>query len=85
MRYDEPLVAGVAITLSLFATAIAIGPWHGPYRLRTIDAVVHRYGKSAARLVWCFVAVIMFVTGLAIISGVRPTYAVPSQDVSVEH
>jgi hypothetical protein len=84
MRYDEPLVAGVAIALALIAAAVAIGPWNVPYRLRTIDAVSHRYGKPVARVVWVVVAVTMFATGLAIISGVRPTYAVPSQDVSAD-
>ncbi len=49
MRYDEPLVAIVAISLALVAAAIAIGPWNGPYRLRTIDAVSNRYGKPVAR------------------------------------
>ena len=84
MGYDEPLVAGVAIALALIAAVIAVGPWNGPYRLRTIDAVGHRYGKPVARAIWAAVAVTMFAIGLAIISGVRPTYAVPSQDVSAE-
>ncbi len=70
--------------MALIAAAIAVGPWNGPYRLRSIDVVSHRYGKPVARAVWVVVAVTMFATGLAIISGVRPTFAVPSQDVSVE-
>lgn len=80
MRYDEPLVAAVAIMLATIAVAIAIGPWNGPYQLRTIDAIKHRFGMSAARAVWVAVALTMFATGLAIISGVRPTYAIPSDD-----
>jgi len=84
MPYDEPLVAAVAIGMAMIAAGIAVGPWNGPYRLRSIDAVSHRYGKTVARAVWIVVAVTMFATGLAIVSGVRPTFAVPSQDVSVE-
>lgn len=84
MRYDEPLVAALAIGMALIAAAIAVGPWNGPYRLRSIDAVSNRFGKPAARAVWIAVAVTMFTTGLAIIKGVRPTYAIPADDVSVK-
>ncbi len=80
MQYDEPLVAAVAIMLATIAVAIAFGPWDGPYQLRTIDAVKHRFGMSVARAVWVAVALTMFATGLAIVSGVRPTYAIPSDD-----
>ncbi len=81
MRYDEPLVAAVAITLATIAVAIAAGPWSGPYQLRTIDAIRHRFGMSVARAVWVAVALTMFATGLAIISGARPNYAVPAKGV----
>lgn len=81
-QYDEPFVAAVAIGIALIAAAIAVGPWAGPYRLRTIDAVGNRYGKLAARAVWVALAVTMFAAGLAIINGVRPTYAIPVQDTT---
>ncbi len=84
MRYDEPFVATVALGLAIIAAAVAVGPWKQPYQLRTIAAVSHRFGKSVARVVWVVVAVTMFATGLAIIHGVRPTYAVRSPDVSTD-
>jgi hypothetical protein len=80
MRYDELFVAAVAIGLGLIAGAIAVGPWTGPYRLRTIELIGHRYGMMTARAVWVALAVTMFSSGLAILNGIRPTYTAPAQN-----
>ena len=84
MSYDEPLVGSLAIVIAVAAAAIAIGPWSQPYRLRTISAVSHRFGKPAARGVWIAIAVAALTAGFAILSGVRPSYAVPAQRINLE-
>lgn len=78
MSYDEPLVGSLAIILSVLAALIAAGYWEAPYQLRTISAVSRRFGKSAARCVWIAIAIASFSAGIAIIKGVRPSYAVPA-------
>ncbi|KAA1257792.1 hypothetical protein LF1_02820 [Rubripirellula obstinata] len=75
MTYDEPLVGTLAILMSLLAMAIAAGPWHVPYQLRTFAAICDRYGKPVARSIWLAIALAAFGSGLAILSGVRPGYA----------
>jgi uncharacterized membrane protein YphA (DoxX/SURF4 family) len=76
MRYDEIFVSSIAIGLAVIAAATAIGPWEGPYRLRTARAIGDRFGKPAARLFWLLLAVLTLLAGLAILSGVRPHYAI---------
>lgn len=78
-NYNDWFVATVALVASVFAFAIGVGHWEQPYRLRSIAIVVDRYGTTAARLVWIGVAIISFVAGVAIASGVRPGYAKPQQ------
>ena len=84
MSYDEQLVGALSIILSVLATLIATGHWDAPYQLRTISAVSRRYGKSAARCVWIAIAIASFAAGIAIINGVRPPYAVPAHQSSLE-
>ena len=88
MSYDEPLVGALAIVIAIIAGAISAGPWESPYQLRTFAAITRRYGKHVARGVWMAIAVASFAAGLAIINGVRPSYAVPAQpglQPSVQH
>ena len=84
MRYDEPLVGSLAIIIAITAMAIAVGPWSEPYRLRTISAVNRRFGKPAARGVWMAIAIAALTAGFAILSGVRPSYAVPGNQVPAD-
>jgi hypothetical protein len=77
VNYNDWLVAGIAFTGSLMALAVSIGPWSSPYRLRTIAAVVDRYGKSAARVFWLVIAIVSMLAGIAIVTGIRPSYARP--------
>ena len=79
MSYDEPLVGSVALIFAVVAAAISAGPWSGPYQLRTVAAIHRRYGKSAARFLWLGVAITSFTAGTAILSGVRPSYAIPAE------
>ncbi|TWU40829.1 hypothetical protein [Novipirellula artificiosorum] len=78
MRYDDTLVGAVAVVFAVLSFTIAIGPWSSPYRLRTILAVSDRFGKPAARGVWLAVAIASLMAGIAILSGVRPSYAEPA-------
>ncbi len=75
--YSEPLVGTIAIVLAIISIAIAFGPWSGPYQLPSVAAVRRRFGTRAARLVWFMVALASFTSGLAILTGVRPSYANP--------
>ncbi len=81
MSYDEPLVGGLSIMMSMVATFIAVGPWDQPYNLRSIDTVRQKFGKPVARGVWAAIAIAAFGSGVAILSGVRPSYA--EQDIQV--
>lgn len=78
MSTDEFLVGYSALALSAIATAIAIGPWAAPYKIRSVNYVRERFGKLAARSLWLAVAIITGGSGVAILNGVRPDYAAPS-------
>ncbi|MGB7346160.1 MAG: hypothetical protein WBD20_18220 [Pirellulaceae bacterium] len=84
MSYDETLVGGLAIIIACVAIGIAAGPWQTPYKLRTISLVSDRFGKPAARSVWFAIALAALAAGIAIINGVRPSYATTSQQTSLE-
>ncbi|MGB7329009.1 MAG: hypothetical protein WBD31_29280 [Rubripirellula sp.] len=75
MSYDEPLVGGLSVLMSMMAMFIAVGPWDQPYQLKTIHAIQHRFGKLAARIVWVAIAIAAMDAGIAILSGMRPSYA----------
>jgi len=83
-NYDELLVGALALIIAAIAAAIALGPWEAPYRLRTMATLSDRFGRPAARSLWFAIALAAFSAGLAIISGTRPTYAKPSQEISLE-
>lgn len=84
MSYDETLIGSVAVMLAIVAGAIGIGPWTEPYRLRTFSALTQRYGKPVARGVWVAIALASLTAGFAILAGVRPSYAVPTQQAGVD-
>ena len=83
MSHDEALIGTIAIVLAGTAFAIGIGPWSEPYRLRTFSNITQRFGKPVARGVWIAIAVASLTAGLSIISGLRPSYAVPAQNVDL--
>jgi hypothetical protein len=78
LKYDEPLVGTIAIIVAIISAGIAVGPWTEPYRLRTFSAICRRFGKPVARGVWVAIAVALLGSGMAILSGLRPSYADPS-------
>ncbi|MEM6689271.1 MAG: hypothetical protein AAF664_07595 [Planctomycetota bacterium] len=80
---DEYLVGGLAVVAGLAAFVIAIGPWSGPYRLRTVARIDSHYGRFAARLLWAGLGIVSLASGLAILSGLRPSYAIRSKAVSM--
>ncbi|EMI54810.1 hypothetical protein [Rhodopirellula sallentina] len=75
---DEFLVSCLALSLSVIATGIALGPWDAPYKIRSVAHIENRFGKFAARLVWVVIAIVSGGSAAAIISGVRPAYATPT-------
>ena len=81
MSYDEPLVGSLSVFLGITAAAIAIGPWSMPYELKSISAIRHRYGKLAARGAWIALAVAFLSMGIAVLAGIRPSYAEPARQV----
>jgi hypothetical protein len=81
MQNDELLVGMLALLLSAVASAIAMGPWRFPYELTTVSAVQRRFGKLAARLMWAAIAITCLLSGIAILSGFRPPYAVPDRQI----
>jgi hypothetical protein len=84
LKYDEPLVGSLAIVVALVAAAIAVGPWTEPYRLRTFSAICRRFGKPVARGVWIAIAIALLTSGLAILNGLRPSYADPAHRTDFE-
>lgn len=84
MRYDEPLVGSIAIIIAVLALAAAVGPWSQPYRLRTFSAITQRFGKPVARGVWVAIAIASLTAGFAILAGVRPSYADPTQRADLD-
>ncbi|MFG0264998.1 MAG: hypothetical protein ACF8AM_07570 [Rhodopirellula sp. JB055] len=77
MIQDDTLVGGLAILIAALSTAIAIGPWMVPYQIRSIAAIQKRFGSVAARGAWLLIAFLSAISGAAILSGVRPSYASP--------
>ncbi|KLU02766.1 putative signal peptide and transmembrane protein [Rhodopirellula islandica] len=77
MIQDDTLVGGLALLIAALTTSIAIGPWMAPYQIRSIAAIQKRYGSIAARGVWLLIAFLSAVSGAAILSGIRPSYASP--------
>lgn len=75
MNYDDAFVGVLAMVLAILAVTVAVGPWDQPYRLRTVSAVQQRYGKPVARGLWIAIAIAVFTSGFAILSGIRPSYA----------
>ena len=84
MSYDETLVGSLAIIIAIIATAISAGSWEAPYQLRTFATISRRYGRPVARGVWIAIAIASFSAGIAIINGVRPSYAIPAQQSVLE-
>lgn len=77
MSMRDFFVAGVALTIALFALASAfrfptMGLNERAYRLRSIRAVEDRWGEWAARLLLLVIATIMFVMGAAIVAQGHP-------------
>ena len=84
MSHDEILVGTLAILIAIAADAVAVGPWNEPYRLRSFSAITDRFGKPVARGVWVAIAVALLTAGVAILSGLRPSYTMPAQSAQLE-
>jgi uncharacterized protein HemY len=77
---DEILVSSLAIIFSLLGFAVGVGPWEAPYQLRTFQRVTQRYGKTGARAVWILLSIAFLLVALAVLLGLRPSYATPSSE-----
>ncbi|MCC9644940.1 hypothetical protein LOC71_21905 [Rhodopirellula sp. JC740] len=77
MIQDDTLVGGVALCIAAICTAIAIGPWTAPYQVRSIASIQKHYGAVAARGAWLLIAILSAISGVAILNGIRPSYASP--------
>ena len=75
MNPDEILVGSLALVFAVVSFLIGVGPWIAPYQLQTFQAVGKRYGKTAARLVWLLISLAFLVVGVAVLLGLRPSYA----------
>jgi hypothetical protein len=84
VSHDETLVGLIAVIFAIASLAIAVGPWDGPYRLPTMLAVSRRYGKPLARGIWVAIALASLTAGVAILTGLRPSYAVPSHRTQLD-
>ena len=84
VTHDETLVGLIAVIFAVTSLAIAVGPWDGPYRLPTIMAIARRCGKPLARGVWVAIALASLTAGVAILTGLRPGYAVPSHRTQLD-
>jgi hypothetical protein len=71
-------VGGLAILMASLVgwNAIACSPTL--YSLRGVSAVKNRYGKKAACGFLLGVSAILLTAGVTILSGARPSYAVPA-------
>lgn len=75
MNPDEILVGSLALFFALVSFLIGVGRWSAPYQLRTFQAVAKRHGKTAARGVWLLISLAFFLVGVAVLLGLRPSYA----------
>lgn len=85
MSYSESLVGTIAILVAVISVAVSIGPWSSPYELRTFAAIRQRFGMRIARVAWVAIAVASLTSGLAILNGVRPSYADPGERSEIAH
>ena len=69
---SDQLVATLAFAFSGVAAMIGVGPWDGPYQLRTFRRLREARGMTAARAGWVVVALIAAACGMAILSDLRP-------------
>jgi len=69
------LVAGVSMALSMIAAVAGIGSWRLPYQLRLARVLHDRYGMVAARAFYMVLALLLGALAVAIVLGVRPSYA----------
>jgi len=73
----EWFVGGLAIAMASMVTwnAVAFSP--ALYDLRTVSAVQARFGRKAACGMLLAIAAFLLATGIMILSGLRPGYALP--------
>ncbi len=82
MNPDEMLVGSLALGFAVVSFLIAVGSWSAPYQLRTFQAVAKRHGKTAARIVWVLISLAFLGVGVAVLLGLRPSYAKLSTGLS---
>jgi len=69
MNRQDILMAVVALLLACFAFAAAIRNRDQDYRLRKIHWIDQRWGRTAARVVYAVVGLLLTASGVAILCG----------------
>lgn len=75
---SEWLVGGVAIALGLWIGISTVRQSPGFYRLRRVAEIRTRFGNRNATVILLGIAVMLLGTGMMILGGVRPGYAMPT-------
>ncbi|MEO1616866.1 MAG: hypothetical protein AAFV88_13500 [Planctomycetota bacterium] len=78
-NYNDWFVATVAFLIAVGAGVVSASSWETPYQLRSVKAIVDRYGMSAGRAFWVVIAITSLASGAMIASGIRPGYAQPKK------
>jgi hypothetical protein len=75
---SEWLVGGVAIALALWIGISTVLQSPGFYRLRRVAEIRDRFGNRNAAVILLGVAALLLGTGMMILGGIRPGYAMPT-------
>lgn len=67
-------VSAVAFVLGMIALASAFGITDLPKNLGVIRSIDSRWGSWASKLIFFVLAILMFASGTAIVSGMRPAW-----------
>ena len=75
---SEWMVGGVAIALALWIGISTLRQSPGFYRLRRVNELRTQFGSRAAATILLAIAALLLGTGLMIMGGFRPGYAMPT-------
>ncbi|WP_145092713.1 hypothetical protein [Rosistilla carotiformis] len=82
MPRDQIFVGSTTIVLSIVTFVAALGLWPAAYELTLAKKLRQRFGERGARGFYLALSLVMLVLGVAILCGVRPSFAIPESDRS---